>query len=130
MRREDWPERLNDFIEDRRKAVFCWGQRDCVLFAADAVQAMTGVDHAVEYRGTYDSATGAARLLAKLGGVENVVPFASIPVAFAGRGDLVTVDTKDGAALAVCLGRHVAAMSASGLVFLPMSAADAAWRVE
>lgn len=34
----------------RRSVPFAWGSNDCRLFAADAVQAMTGVDHAAELR--------------------------------------------------------------------------------
>jgi len=60
----DWPERLAAFLESRRTMPKQWGQNDCALFCADAIQAMTGVDPALELRG-YDSEFGAIKAMVK-----------------------------------------------------------------
>ena len=65
-RRADWRERLAALIVERRFLPTIWGQRDCCLFAADAVQAMTDVDFAESLRG-YRSAKGAVRALRRAG---------------------------------------------------------------
>ena len=66
-RRDDWPERLDAFIRARRARSFAWGQHDCALFAADAVEAMTGNDPAAVFRGGYDSAAGALKAIRAAG---------------------------------------------------------------
>jgi len=64
-RREDWPERLAVFLESRHTMPKQWGQNDCGLFCADAIQAMTDVDPAWELRDTYQNARQALRALVK-----------------------------------------------------------------
>ncbi|HJV73177.1 MAG TPA: hypothetical protein VJ654_03060 [Noviherbaspirillum sp.] len=128
MRFEDWPERLAQFIEARRHQPFVRGTHDCVMFAADAIQAMTGVDLAAEYRGSYTTTKEALRFIQGRGGMENIVPLESIPVALAGRGDIAMIDTPEGDALAVHLGRTIAAQGGQGILFLPVSAAKRAWK--
>jgi hypothetical protein len=126
----DWPERLHRFIEDRREAVFCWGAHDCCLFAADALAAITGADLASDLRGKYASRLGAARLLKKHGGLRAIADarLERIPTLAAGRGDIVLIETPEGDALGVCLGRQIAAQGSEGLVFMGMERAEAAWR--
>jgi len=69
-RREDWAERLENFLEARgcylsaQQKPFEWGTNDCAMFACDAVQEMTGVDLAAEFRG-YGSEAGAAQAMAE-----------------------------------------------------------------
>ncbi|WP_156811430.1 DUF6950 family protein [Cupriavidus sp. USMAHM13] len=128
----DWPSRLAAFIEARRDRAFARGSSDCCMFVADAVLEMTGVDHAVRWRGAYSSDKSALRLLRDYGGVAG---FARLtlgePVAAmqAGRGDIVLIDAPEGEALALCLGSAIAVQARNGLVFLPMSAAKAAWKI-
>lgn len=61
---------LAAFLAERRRMPHAWGTNDCVLFAADWVHNLTGVDHAAEFRGTYHDEVGASQLLASLGGLE------------------------------------------------------------
>lgn len=132
VRLPDWPARLSDFIESRRQRDFLWGERDCCLFACDAVQVVTGHDPAKRWRGLYASEKGARRLLRDNGGVIGlaIIAFgAPVSAANAGRGDVVLIDTPDGEALGVCLGSVSAAQGKAGIVFNPISAAKAAWRV-
>ena len=130
VRHADWPERLHQFIEDRREAVFLWGERDCCLFAADALRAMCGSDFGAGYRGKYKSAAGAARILLRQGGVAGVADrfLVRAPTLMAGRGDVVLIDSPEGDALGVCIGRQIAAQGKDGVVFLELSAAKGAWK--
>jgi hypothetical protein len=126
-RSQDWPEQLAAFIEARRATPFAWGQQDCCLFAADALLAMGTEDLAAPWRGTYRSARGAKRALQAAGGMEQLVSDAlqSQPRAalLAQRGDVVLMDMPAGPTLGVCLGAHVAAPGADGLVFEPLASA-------
>jgi hypothetical protein len=46
-----------------------WGHADCCTFACDVFLAVYGIDPMRDLRGTYDSVTGAARLVASRGGM-------------------------------------------------------------
>ena len=103
---DDWEARLHDFIAANCDRPFEWGQHDCILMAAAAVEAMTSVDVAAQYRGTYDDAKGAAKALRNLGAgtlrATVDAQFEPRPPGKARRGDLVEVDKSIG----VCMGDH------------------------
>jgi len=128
-RLEDWDRRLNDYL--RTVGPFAWGTNDCCLFAANGVQAMTGIDFAEPYRG-YSTARGA---LEKLGtdGIEGVATKAwGSPknAAYAQRGDPVLIALDDGEkALGLCIGTRAASVGQGGIVMLPMSRAILAWSI-
>lgn len=127
MRKQNWPQALNDYIESRRKAVFCWGAHDCILFAAGAIEVMTGANPAPKI--TWKDAKGAARVLKRYGGIEAALTGVlgePIPIAMAGRGDVVL---RDGAA-GICLGTHGAWIGENGLAFEPISGTTMAWKVK
>lgn len=126
----DWPERLHAFVEARRGTPFAWGKHDCCLFAADAVAAMTGADLAGTLRGRYTTRIGAARILKKQGGLRAIVDarMTRIPTLAAGRGDVVLIETEQGDALGICLGRQIVAAGPDGLTFIGLERAEAAWR--
>ncbi len=63
----DWPIRLNAYILEAQKQEFKMGTYDCCIFAAGAVEAMTGVDPMPEFRGKYDSWRSSAKALKKIG---------------------------------------------------------------
>ncbi|MBS0430496.1 MAG: hypothetical protein JSR41_24685 [Proteobacteria bacterium] len=131
MRTRNWQAALSAFIAERRSVPFAWGSNDCCLFAADAVQAMTGVDHAAELRG-YGSALEAARLIEARGGLERIASDAlGEPVApvFASVGDVVLIDNEGRELLALCNGTTALAPGELGMVVLGMDAAKAAWKV-
>lgn len=121
MRRHDnWPTLLVAFIEERRHAPFAWGSNDCCLFAADWIRRATGNDIAQKFRGEYDSALGAQRFVVEGGGVEELIANAGakrLPISFAQRGDLVSMDNGDGVALGVCVGHLSAFVGKNGLQF-------------
>lgn len=137
-RREDWPERLHAAIAAARRTPFAWGRFDCVLWACDAVLAMTDVDLAEGWRGSYDDVASAARVVRRLGGcglAELAAKVAvergarEVPPRLAGRGDVATVDTPWGPALAVVVDHRLAGVSIEGLQLLPLRDAGRAWRV-
>jgi len=134
VRREDWPLRLNAWLDSVRVRPFVWGEFDCALGAADAVEAMTGVDYAVEFRGAYFSKRNAARLLAERGGLEALVTQAlgaplDVPL-LAQRGDVVLVDSgAEGPALALVIGAEAVAPGPQGAVFVPMGQWKVGWRI-
>lgn len=131
MRMRNWQGALSAFITERRSTPFAWGSNDCCLFAADAVQAMTGVDHAAELRG-YGSALEAARLIDARGGLQAIASAALgdpvLPV-FASVGDVVLIENEGRELLALCNGTTALAPGELGMAVLGMDAAKAAWKV-
>ncbi len=71
-----WRGRLVAYLARTRGQPFVWGQLDCGLFSAGAIEAMTGVDPAAALRGRYATAAGARRAFRKLG-FEDHVAFAA-----------------------------------------------------
>lgn len=132
VRQQDWPTKLNRFIASQSAVPFAWGERDCCLFVCDAIQSFTGSDPGERWRGMYSSFKGAQRLIQNNDGVSGLARIAfgdPIPSALAQRGDVVLVDTPKGEALAICVGDKMAAQGDAGIVFMPMTAAKAAWKI-
>lgn len=65
MRIEGWETRLSDYIAECRNKEFQYGVFDCVIFASDAVNLMTGIDPIYEGRGQYTDLRGGLELLKK-----------------------------------------------------------------
>lgn len=134
-----WEVRLADALARWRMASFAWGESDCLLFCGEVVEALTEIDMTSAYRGKYDNARGAAKLLGGKPGrlITGFLDerFERQPVAMARRGDVVFVtDGEDrlfgGAAAVVDLnGRAILALSEEGMKALPMERAAAAWAV-
>lgn len=117
----DWRARLAAYVAPLWRTPFQPGQLDCGLFAAGAVEAVTGVDLAGELRGAYATVEDGMRLLAARDGVRDPVEkarqrFPRIPVAQAQVGDLVALALPDGPALGVVCGARVYAVGPEGLV--------------
>lgn len=134
VRLENWPSLLAAFLADEKP--FSWGSRDCCLFAADAVVCITGIDPAIDFRGRYTTAKGAARVLKKYGGLEGAVEritldhgMMEIPVAMAQRGDVVLIDSPLGLALAIVnLAGSVSGQGTDGIQHYEIDRALRAWR--
>ena len=126
-----WRVRFEAALQERMRRPFAWGTHDCCIFAADMVQAQTGVDLAADLRGSYSDAAGAARALATLGGIEVAGARAGeeIPPLHAQVGDigLVHFDGRD--MLAVCSGMHWLTPATRGMGAQPFASASRAWRV-
>lgn len=134
-RLDDWPERLTAFITERVNAPFEWGTNDCSTFAADSIQAITGVDPMREIRGTWNDAASAARMIERIGGIESYLEgkFSRLPnPMFSQRGDiaLVPVSTNETReAVAVCVGAHWAAPGRDHAALIPLKKARCAFAV-
>ncbi|WP_157779683.1 DUF6950 family protein [Cupriavidus pauculus] len=132
QRLPDWPTRLADFIEARRERAFSWGESDCCLFVCDAIEATTGTDPGLRWRGLYSSEKGARRVLRDNGGVTGLATLIlgqPVPAAMAGRGDVVLIDTPCGDALALNVGNMIAAQGQNGIEFHPLGAGKATWKI-
>jgi hypothetical protein len=92
MRLSDWESQLSAYVTAKRDEPFAWGVNDCCLFAAGAVEAVTGDDPMLEFRGHYSNEFGAARALVEIGAgtLEATLDgkFPEIGKALAQRGDL------------------------------------------
>lgn len=129
-RREDWAERLHDYLDERRDVPFAWGTNDCASFAAGAVQAMTGESLQIPQ---VESAAAYLHFLRDYGPLDAIVDDTlgeRLPSpAFAQRGDVVLLFVDERATLGVCIGVEAAAPGQDGMLTVPMSTATAAWRV-
>lgn len=134
----DWPERLITFLEDRRGIPFQWGRNDCVTFAADGVQAITGFDALGPLRGSWTSEREASLRLLARGGITNavrsVLGMEMDSPALAQRGDVVLVRTIGDGGLphrfvALCDADRWAAPWRHGVQRGPISMAIRAWGV-
>lgn len=127
-----WELRLSLLVTQRLAEPFAWGENDCVLFAADCIEAMTGIDTVAQLRGQWASQGEAVRAIARVGGLNAAVErmgFTKVPPLFAQRGDLV-LHRRDGTdALAICLGDKLAGPSESGLLFFGLENGVKAWRI-
>lgn len=131
MRLSTWEPRLKAYLAEHRDAALVYGVTDCCMFAAGAVEAMTGEDPMPEFRGRYRSQAGASRALRTIGAGDLAstlsTKFEPKPVGFAQRGDLVMHDGSVG----VCIGAEAlfVPMTGSGLVRVPRRDWSAAWAV-
>ena len=130
-RRPDWFVRLGALVSRRLDEPFAFGTNDCCVWAADAVEAVTGLDPAADLRGTYHTATGAARVLQAAGGLaalcaQRLGP--EVPPSLAQVGDIGLVDEGPTGALVVCLGFNWLGPRADGLHPVMTNKVLRAWR--
>ena len=134
-RRDNWPILLAQFLRERKDCPFVWGANDCTLFTAAAIEAITGLDPAADWRGQYESREGAYKVLEQFGGLEAAVThvIGILPetnIRLASRGDIVMIE-EDGA-LAIGIvdesGRRIAVMTMTGIARVSLKRALCAWR--
>jgi hypothetical protein len=129
----DWQTRLAAWLSTVRKTPFKEGRHDCALFAAGAVQAMTGTDLAAAFRGRYRTTRGGLRVLRREGFADHIDlaarHFDEIAPSAAQPGDLVAVQTPEGLALGVVQGAAAYVPGRDGLALIPVKGASRAFRV-
>lgn len=130
MRVTIWEEALSDYIASKRDEPFEYGVNDCCMFAAGAVEVMTGVDPMQEFRGTYSDLRGSLKALKEIGegDLETTLDskFDEIPISHAQRGDLAFFDDSVG----VIMGGFAYFVSDDGLERVPREMWDKCWSVE
>lgn len=134
----------HEFLRERARAPFAWGENDCALFAADGVRAITGVDIAADFRGKYSDEKGALALIKQLTGGSTVADAAAWCAQKHGltewkhpkcaqRGDLVVFEAAGSALVAGLVhlnGAHLVAVGEAGLFRFPISKVLRAWHYE
>lgn len=60
---EGWEKRLNLIIESYLVTPFEWGKSDCLLFVADCINALSGIDIMADWRETYNTEESAYEML-------------------------------------------------------------------
>ena len=129
-----WESRLAQYLRDVRKKPFAWGEHDCCLHAAKALELQHGVDHASEHRGAYADAGGARRVLrTRYRNCAWHVPerhgLQPVPVKLAQRGNLVGARVGSRKALGICFGAKSYFVGRDGLVTIATLDCERAWRV-
>lgn len=130
-RLHDWMPRLSALMSARLGAPFAWGVHDCCLFAADAVQAITGHDPMADLRGRYSTEREALRTVQRLGGLAGAAVDRMGPVVradLAQPGDIGLGAVAGRQSLAVCCGAHFMAPGVGGLVVIHTADVLRAWR--
>ena len=134
---EYWDRAFFSYLQAADQRPFVWGEFDCCLFAADAVQAMTDQDPAASIRGTYSDAVAAAAVIANYGGIAELaeaffLPMGAIEIMplFARRGDVVRLvmpvfEDAFAECGGICTGRDVAFLTDSGTRSVSLVAAAA-----
>lgn len=131
----DWQPRLHLWLLDIGRRELVPGQWDCCLFGAGAIEAQTGVDLAMHWRGKYRSFAGGLRLMRAAGYADHVdliarhlregQPVTALP------GDIVTVRGPSVMpAVGVVQGSTVYVLSERGRpAFVPMTAIQRLFKV-
>lgn len=104
--------RVAQWVRESMSMPFEWGEHDCALSAAKAVQVQLAddIDFAAEFRGKYSTMEDGLKLLRKAGFADHAALAASllpeIPVAEAQIGDIVAVDFGDAGVTLMLVAGH------------------------
>lgn len=129
---DDWRDRLARFLDQQRMRPFAWGINDCAMFAGFAVQAMTGTNPLHQYVLAYGTEIGAARIIARGGGLQRIISEhmgPTIAPGLAADGDIGLLDTERGDMLALRLGLNWLAPTDGGLGARSLGGEVCAWRI-
>ena len=129
----NWRAALTDYVIETAGEPFAIGKSDCAMWAAGAVQAMTGKDFARGFRG-YTTIAGGLRKLKARGFADHVAlaaaNFEEVPPAFAEVGDIAVVEGDDGTdALGIVQGEMIYVSWPTGRAIVPLTSAKRAFRV-
>lgn len=138
MRRfDDWHSRLATHIAACRTQEIAYGRWDCMLFAADAVIAMTGTDLAADFRGRYTTLRGGLRVLKRAGFADQLALIDRLVGPRTGwmdarPGDVAAVMGEDGLpAVGIVQGAMIYVLGpVGGIALSSIDTAIAAWRID
>jgi hypothetical protein len=129
MRISTWEEALSNYIITKRHEPFEHGVNDCCLFAAGAVEAITGEDPMPEFRGKYDSLKTSLKAINDIGAgtLEATMDgkFPEVAIGHAQRGDLAFFNDSVG----VVVGGFAYFVSDDGLERINRSLWNKCWSV-
>lgn len=134
MKRDDWLERLWKTLDAARDRPFVYG--NCVLLAAECVDAMTDSDFRTAVGPLIDEAQERPYFLEELEGYTCEKLGEPVAINWADQGDVVLLDLRGayhpaGPALGICTGTHIACAGIpTGVVYLKRERGLKAWRVK
>jgi hypothetical protein len=140
-RRPDWQARLDRFLTANAQRPFAYGSWDCCLWVCSAIQEMTGVDPAEDFRNNYRTRDEAYRLIKARTGARSLqmivasitakLQMPEIPVLSAQRGDVVLLKRPRDYSLGLIAmnGRHIIVSQERGLRPVSLNHATKAWHV-
>jgi hypothetical protein len=129
------PALLDAHLDAWRDKRFDWQRANCIQFAAEWVQRVTGRD---PLPGWFSMPQTEAQAQAAIGAtgkplrelVDEALPGAAIPPGLAQAGDVMFLPLGPNGVVGICCGRLVATLAdGKGLGFVPARAASHAWRV-
>jgi hypothetical protein len=140
IRRENWVILLDEYLQWKETVPFVFGANDCCLFAAGAVQAITGIDLAVAFRGKYKTEATAIRALKRYagGGVRELMErmasenslLETSPLSLSrGSVALIQHEGRDSLGIISLTGMHIVAPGIAGTVHLPLNRAITGWLI-
>jgi hypothetical protein len=132
MRRHDWSSKLYEYISDNAGREFSWGENDCCLFVARAVDVICDTKHAVSLASRYHDEATAQAYIEQSGGIIAAVNTFIGPHKTEGRpmrGDVVVFEGKYGHTLGICIGSNVVSVSALGVVYIPRAEILCHWNI-
>jgi hypothetical protein len=139
-RKENWQELLHAFMLDCDGMEFVRGKHDCIMFAANAVRSITGVDMAESIRGKYSTRQSAIRVLQSGLGFPTILEavdhlcaahgIGEVPMLFAMPGDIVIGESRDlGHACGIAWRDRAVTVSRAHRGLTAMAKPIKAWRV-
>ena len=127
MRLYNWESRLSAYVTTVAREGFEYGRHDCALFAAGAVEAVTGTDPGPAFRGRYSTLKGGLKAVRKAGFSDHVAVMRAscpaIPRASVMAADLAIIGDGAEAALGVVQGAMIYVLRDTGLGLVPLDAA-------
>lgn len=133
MRAHGWELRLHRYVESVRQRPYAPVAHNCALFAAGAVEAVTGANPQNDLGITLESERDVLEALVRYGGVGGLATAVlgdMRPRLHARRGDVVVKPGEDGDTLGVCMGDHALFLGPDGLQPRALSECLGCWRVE
>jgi hypothetical protein len=101
MRLDNWQANLSDVIRERQFTSFDIVGFNCLMWACDAIKAVSGENHYAIFEGTFKTAKGAAKMLRQKGKAETSAEYLEAllgerkHVAFLRKGDIIVSETQD-----------------------------------
>lgn len=136
VRKKDWRAQFEATIDEIKRTPFEWGVHDCgPSLAGRLVHAMTGVDLAAQYAGTYASEEEAAKIIrdagfATLGDmVASMLPAIHPSQARVGDIAAIATDRPCGHGLGVVNGERIFVLTLTGIGTMALAKATMAFRV-